>query len=159
MLRRLEAGEERRIRRINLGSAVFLVVAATWTGRRSCSPDYALDLAGYFSSNCGIGRPREDREPVIQCLLKAQAEGRAARATFYRDGIDSTVIEVFLRDGDGASLLLNYDGDIFGGGGDGFPRLRQKKCARFEQVTREWGLDVGPDLDCIEPRALPDLCP
>lgn len=144
-------------RRLTL-TTVALLVIAIWTGREACTPElYALDLAGFWSTNCGTVGPRDDHVPSIECLLKAQAEDHAARVMFIRSGIDSAVADVFVRTGDGTSLLLGYDSDGSGGGGLS-PKLWQKKCARFERVIRERAFDIGPDLDCVDASNLPPLC-
>ena len=125
------------------------------TAKRSCSPEaYALALAGASSIQCGTAQVRVGTEAVIKCLLDAQANGRPVRAKFLRQGIDSTIIDVFVRTQDGRSLVLHYDGDPTGGGGDGNPRLGQQRCARFERFDK-----YGPDVTCVDGVALPDLCP
>ena len=140
-------------------TTVALLVIAVWTGCRSCTPEfYAHDLAGFWSANCGTVRPRDDHVPAIECLLKAQAEDRAARATFVREGIDSAVADVFIRTGAGTSLVLTYDGNISFGGGLFEAQLWQRNCARFERVIRERAFDIGPDVDCVHPKELPALC-
>ena len=141
-------------------TAAALLIAAVWTGRRACTPAlYALNLAGYFSTDCGTVGADEDPNPAIGCLLSAQSEGRAARVMFHRHGIDSPVADVFLRTSSGSSFTLKYDGDIGGGGTHLNPILWGSSCVRFQKITREMALSIGPDLDCVGEVSLPDLCP
>lgn len=145
---------------LNLGSAALLVAgvmtseAVAQSPNPSCVPElYARTLAGPSAMSCGTAERRADTEAVIKCLLKAQTDGRAVRAKFVRAGIDSTVIDVFVRTDKGVSLVLHYDGDPSGGGGDANPRLGQQKCSRFERFN-----EFGPDVRCVDGVALPVLC-
>jgi hypothetical protein len=131
----------------------------------------ARQLAGERALDCGSARdPRDEAalNRVAACARKAEAEGVPFLALMHWPGIDSEVIEGFVRAPDGSLSDLWYDSDVSGGGRNcsavvtrgpcgrlvphpewpGFLRCEPKE--RRDTVCQEQGYTAGPRVDASD---------
>lgn len=95
----------------------------------------ARQLAGERALDCGYARdPRDETalNRVGACARKAEADGIPFLAIMHRQGIDSEIIEGFVRAPDGSLSELWYDSDGSGGGMTCNAVITRSPCGRLE---------------------------
>jgi hypothetical protein len=106
-------------------------------------------LAGFFSTNCGRVRIREDATKATECALKANSDGRPFRVVYDIQGIDSTVAGGIVSKAVGKLLALEFDGCPTG---CGFSMLQQRvSIVSCPQPNRLY-FNPKRRLNCFQPR-------
>jgi hypothetical protein len=112
-------------------------------------------LAGLTSRNCGRVKVGESASQTTQCALAANAKGKAFRAIYDIQGIDSLVAGGIVRTHDGKLLALTYEGCPEG---CGFSMLLQRVWV--QPCPQPYQLYVNPKnrINCFQPRILAISC-
>jgi hypothetical protein len=125
-------------------AAVLLLCAASCTRapstfrvvRERCAPcelePLVAQLSGPGALDCGWSRGEGDRAGVQACALKAAGEGRAFRAVFTLQGIDSQVAAAYVRTPGGELAQVWSDSNPSGGPGRCRGVVTRTACERLE---------------------------
>jgi hypothetical protein len=124
------------VRQFGLGMMLLL------SGCCVCSPlEEARCRAHSDAVDCGFAALGEDRTPIVECALDAQAVGGSAYGGWQVMGIDSEVRRYFALGGEQLWILL-YDG----GFGGACPVMTASPC---DSELERFELDDGPSLSCV----------
>jgi len=127
-----------------------------------CSIDaLATKLAGPGAANCGWSRNDEMRPSLNQCALDAAAKGQPFLAIESLQGIDSFIIQAFVREPDGKLVQLWYDSDASGANCPCSAFVRKLACNSSlknksdepDVLTCDSDWSVPAELLCDEKRA------
>jgi hypothetical protein len=141
---------------------LLLLLAACSSGQRPstfhvdtsrCEPcridDIAAQLAGPGAEDCGWARARGEHARVRACALEAAGAGRPFRALVTQQGIDSTVVEGYVRTPRGELAHLLYDSNPSGGPAACSALVTRTACSR---LTGEAGGEGRPRCEGEERR-------
>lgn len=117
------------MKKVWIATSIVAVLTAGPSCSGKCNLEHEVkEMAGSGAADCGVVPLNAERGPTDFCVVQAFQNGKPFHARYERRGTDSHVAVGVARSSNGMVVILSYDGDPGGGGGDGRPVVKKSAC-------------------------------